>query len=87
MRVAAEVYKGIEFVRISNLPEEQRQKITLAISKEKIIKILKDKKIYGDCIQYPDYLRWYEGQYKLKSKTSDSNHKARPSGSFNLALE
>lgn len=66
MKVLAEVFKGIEFVRISNLPEDQKQSISFSILKHQIIKILKDKVVMHDCIQYQDYVVWYD-QYVSQS--------------------
>jgi len=58
--VASEVYKGIEFVRISSLDVEQKSKIWQTLDREKIIKILRDKELLNDCIQYQDYVSWYK---------------------------
>jgi hypothetical protein len=53
-----ETYKGIEFVRVSNLPKEQIERINASFPKEKVIKILKGEVILNDCISYPDYQEW-----------------------------
>ena len=58
MRVPHEVYKGIEFVRISNLPAEERESLLKTIEREKIIKILRDKELLNDCVQVTDYQAW-----------------------------
>lgn len=56
--MSAETYKGIDFVRISNLPEEQKNQITQTIDRTKIIKILRGKELLPDCIQVNDYANW-----------------------------
>jgi hypothetical protein len=56
--VSPELFKGIEFVRISNLPEEQRQRIWKSFQQDKIIKIVRDQALMNDCILYPDYQQW-----------------------------
>lgn len=58
MRIQAEIYKGIEFVRISNLPSEEREKIFQTLERDKIIKILREKELLNDCIQVSDYKAW-----------------------------
>ncbi|MBI3219286.1 MAG: hypothetical protein HYZ44_07220 [Bacteroidetes bacterium] len=58
MRATSEVYKGIEFVRISSLPEDQKSAIWSSFDREKIIKILKVDALMNDCILYRDYLDW-----------------------------
>lgn len=63
--IEKETYKGIEFVRISNLPKEQSESIKASFPKEKIIKILRDEVILGDCIQYHEYMEWLKEHYAL----------------------
>ena len=63
MKVQSENYKGIEFIRISSLPEEQKLKIKGNFSSQRIIKILKEKELLSDCIQYCHYLDWYSKNY------------------------
>jgi hypothetical protein len=58
--IEREIYKGIEFVRISKLPEEQSEHINASFPKEKIIKILHDEVVLRDCIQYHDYQEWIQ---------------------------
>jgi hypothetical protein len=58
MIIASEVYKGIEFVRISSLGVEQKSKIWQTLERSKIIKILRDNELLNDCIQYSDYISW-----------------------------
>lgn len=61
--MSAEVYKGIEFIRISNLPAEQRTQIRATIDRSKIIKILKGKELLSDCIQVNDYTLWMKESF------------------------
>ena len=56
--MSAEIYKGIEFVRISNLPEDQKSQITRTIHHSKIIKILRGKELLPDCVLVIDYADW-----------------------------
>lgn len=60
MRAAAEKFKGIEYVRISNLPTDQKEKIKSSLSTDCIIKILKEGNLLDDCIQYADYQSWFD---------------------------
>jgi len=81
-----EIYKGIEFVRISNLPKEQSERIHNAFPKEKIIKILKDEVILRDCIQYHEYQNWYKETYPQRDLVINKAEAAF-SNSYNLALK
>ncbi len=55
-----ENFKGIEFVRISSLPEDIRQKVWNSFQQDKIIKIVKDQDVLTDCILYKDYVFWLD---------------------------
>lgn len=65
MKAASEIYKGIEYVRISNLPDEQKVTIWTTLRHDKVIKILKDDALFNDCIQYQDYVAWFEHQQSV----------------------
>jgi hypothetical protein len=69
MRTQFESYKGIEFVRISTLPEDQKQLIWTSIKRDKIIKILKSDCLLNDCVQLHDYEAWYSENYKPETIT------------------
>lgn len=62
MGAPSENFKGIEFVRISSLPEDQKEKIWNSFHHDKIIKIVKDTYLMNDCILYDDYLTWLKQQ-------------------------
>ena len=65
-----ENFKGIEFVRISSLPEDIRQKIWNSFQQDKIIKIVKDQDVLIDCILYKDYVSWLDQAQVRSSKPS-----------------
>lgn len=66
-----ENFKGIEFVRISSLPEDQKEKIWQSFQQDKIIKIVKDHSLLNDCILYQDYVSWLN-QYAPAMASTDS---------------
>ena len=74
MGATAENFKGIEFVRISSLPEEQKEKIWNSFHHDKIIKIVKDKALMNDCILYQDYISWLEQQPVAAAKPISSGN-------------
>ncbi|HEX8061019.1 MAG TPA: hypothetical protein VF473_08800 [Cyclobacteriaceae bacterium] len=71
--MSAESYKGINFVRISTLPEDQRNQITRTIDHSKIIKILRGKELLSDCVQVDDYARWMRESFMKEAMTIQSN--------------
>jgi hypothetical protein len=64
MKVTQETYKGIDFVRISSLPENQKRLFWQSFDKNKIIKILKSDSLLNDCIQYHEYSDWFTKNFK-----------------------
>jgi hypothetical protein len=72
MRAVAENYKGIEYVRISSLPEAQKGIFWQTFDKNKIIKILKSGSLLSDCIQYHDYTDWLSKNFKQEQELTSS---------------
>lgn len=64
MKVSSKIYKGIEYVRLSELPKDQKEKISESLSGESLIKILIDETVVSNCLQYKDYDFWFENVYK-----------------------
>lgn len=63
MKVDSKIYKGIEYIQVSELPNAQREKLLQTLDRDLFIKILIDEKIIGQCIQYKDYEAWFENTY------------------------
>lgn len=61
--VDPKIYKGIEYVRLSELPEKQRIKIKETLNEDLLIKILINGVLCHDCIQYKDYMYWFQNVY------------------------
>ncbi len=58
--IAATIYKGIEYVRVAELPEEQLEAIKNWLNPETVIKIQTENALLSDCLQYKDYQFWFE---------------------------
>jgi len=71
--MSAENYKGIDFVRISMLPEDQRNQITRTIDRSKIIKILRGKELLSDCVQVNDYATWMRDSFLKEAMNIQAN--------------
>jgi hypothetical protein len=57
-KMKPEVYKGISFVRLSDLPKDQKH--VICQSEIRKIKIKTDSSVLTDCVQYLDYENWFE---------------------------
>ena len=68
MKAIARVYKGIEFITVSDLPTNQQLLLQQNAEVERI-KILQDGKILNNCIQFRDYDKWYSSVYKRSVAT------------------
>ncbi|MFM8740957.1 MAG: hypothetical protein ACKOC0_12240 [Cytophagales bacterium] len=60
MKLAVERYRGIEYVRISALPAEDRKIFWQTFDQQKVIKILTADALLNDCVLVHDFLIWKE---------------------------
>lgn len=63
MLAKAKYYRGIEFICVNELPENQQLLLQHANEPERI-KILVEGKIVSNCIQYKDYSDWFTTVFK-----------------------
>ncbi len=80
MKVQAKLYRGIEFINVSELPADQQLLLQHALHPERI-KILLEGKILNNCIQYTAYSDWYATVYKRSvavSKNKPTQEKVFP---------
>ena len=73
MKVNSTIYKGIEFIEISSLPNEQKTSLLEAVNPELLIKILVDGKLMPRCIQYKYYEEWYDNFYRSAQRKRESS--------------
>lgn len=66
MKAPSEFFGGIEYVRISSLPEDQKALLTKPFPHRSVITILKDSALINDCLLYNYYLEWYESHIHVK---------------------
>ncbi len=61
MIAGTETYGGIDYVRISSLPEDQKR----LASREHlgVIKIQRGKELLSDCVPYRSYAEWYHRNF------------------------
>ena len=67
MKVNSTIYKGIEYVQVSSLPADQREKLLQTINHDLFIKILVEEKLIGNCLLFKDYEIWFDNIYKPQS--------------------
>jgi hypothetical protein len=70
MKVDSKIFKGIEYVQVSELPQAQREILSQTINPELYIKLLIDGKIISGCLQYKDYSKWYVDHYQPQLTSS-----------------
>lgn len=64
MKVDCKIFKGIEYVQVSELPPTQREILAQTINPDLYIKLLVEGKIMSGCLQYKDYSKWYHEHYQ-----------------------
>lgn len=67
MKVNSTVYKGIEFIEISSLPNDQKGSLLETLDPELFIKIMVDGKLIPRCLQFKDYEAWYDSSFNSVS--------------------
>jgi hypothetical protein len=77
MEVKAEFYKGIEFIRISDLPEDLRQLFWQTFDHKKVIKILRSGSLLNDCVLLNDFMHWQQTT-RAEKFTSLQSEQATP---------
>lgn len=73
MKVNSKIYKGIEYIQLTDLPNEQQDLIVQHLEEDDFIKILVENSVISDCIQYKDYEAWFDTIFR---KPSTKNHSA-----------
>lgn len=74
MKIESRIYKGIEYVQLSELPSDQQHLIKHSSdNQEMIIKIQVEGKILNDCIQFKDYQNWYKRQFHIKTSLANDS--------------
>lgn len=64
MLVKPSLYRGIEFVSVTDLPEEQQILLQSSPQYPERINILIEGEIKRNCIQYQAYTQWFQDVYK-----------------------
>ena len=55
-----QIFRGIHYIRISPLPEEQKDQFVKWLPRDQIIKIQVEQDIYNDCVQFHHYEHWFD---------------------------
>ncbi len=63
MKPEPKVYKGINYIRISDLPDKQKAVFAEDQKKMELIKINTGNQVFHDCLLYSVYNSWYSSIY------------------------
>ncbi|ELR71061.1 hypothetical protein C900_03191 [Fulvivirga imtechensis AK7] len=58
--IEANTYRGIDYVRVGDLPNDQKEAIQNWLNEDVVIKIQTETALLSDCILYKDYQHWFE---------------------------
>ena len=58
-----EVYRGIHYIRVSELPEDQQVLFEEWLPGDQRIKIMIQKEVMNDCVQFHHYKHWFDNVY------------------------
>ena len=81
-------YKGIDYIRVSDLPEDQQQKIQNWLNNDVVIKILTPEGLLKDCLLYSDYTYWFQSIYTpIEPANADEPQKVKRKRFGGLAFD
>ena len=86
MKADSKIFKGIEYVQASELPQAQRDLLTQTINPDLFIKLLIDGKIVSGCLQYKDYSKWYVESFQVHLQAVQQDTPSQVEIKPNLAL-
>jgi hypothetical protein len=72
MKADVKIFKGIEYIVVSELPQVQQTMLLDTINHDLFIKIMIDGKIISQCLQYKDYSKWYDQKSTITPPTITS---------------
>lgn len=73
------IYRGIEFIRVSELPDNEQLQIKNWAVRQTIIKILTTEGLLTDCITYKNYKHWYDNIFTEAKSEEEVVKKKKPS--------
>jgi len=76
MKVNSTIYKGIEYIQVNALPQDQKERLLQTINHDLLIKILVDEKLIANCLLFKDYEIWFDNIYKPQTKTNEQPGKS-----------
>lgn len=84
----AKHFKGIDYIQVSELPQEEQDQIQNWLSNEVKIKILTPEGLKSDCVLYKDYKYWYDSIYTaIKPVEADEPQKMKRKRLGGLAFD
>jgi hypothetical protein len=71
-------YRGIEFIRLSDLPEDIRQEIKGWVNDKALLIIKTNEALYRDCILTKDFNYWYKNIYAVEAHREKASRNVVP---------
>ena len=76
------IYRGIHYMRISLMHDEQKEPFIGWLPQDQIIKIQVENEIFIDCVQYHHYEHWFDNIMK-----SQKEIESEPSEKFGISIQ
>jgi len=61
--ISPQHYKGNSYIQLETLPEKQKDQLSDWLPATEILKLKVDQRTIDHCVNYQDYLFWYENHY------------------------
>ena len=86
-KLESRTYKGIDYIKLTELPDEQYLAFMEWVGKESIITIQVNGNSIKNCVQYTDYSYWFDSVLLQSSDPNSSNNSSRNGKSYGLAFD
>ncbi len=77
-----QIYRGIHYMRISLLHDEQKESFISWLPHDQIIKIQVENEIFVDCVQYHHYEHWFDNIMKIQTDIA-----TEPNEKFGISIQ
>ena len=86
-KLESQVFKGIEFIQLGDLPDAQYEAFMNWVGREGVITIRMNGKTCKDCVQYTDYSYWFDTIFLSQDSLKKNNRVSGNGKSYGLAFD
>ena len=86
-KLESSTYRGIDYIRLTELPDNQYLPFMKWVNRESVITIQVNGNPLKNCVQYSDYCYWFDNVYLEQENQASTENKQRIIKSYGLAFD